>query len=469
MTGREPQQTPDLAQCDLLEERLTELLCEDPVDLEGFLQRDEHLRQCGACRQVVEALFSATQISACPTPVVTAALAQVAASRSRVRRIGLAVAMGAAAMALISAIVFFSSPKTTKTTNLHEGSPLVLRSSPFQENAGTILVAGENTKALQDSLFATADKSLEIGLQAGSSLQVPRLDGQGTDLVLHSGLVAIALDPDRHLPLAMTVGAARIRVTGTILFANAALGQVGVLEGSIEVHVEDTPPIRVQAGQKLDLATLRLTSLDEDTANRVHRLLGKAPRANPLSMDSARDTAHNQDKADHQELVAAAEPKTMEIDTTHLSSSQAPVRHRSRSPNDSSAKTSKSSSSAQRLKGSYLADARRCRAGRDWNCAARNYELAISALPGSHEALVALVSLAELELEQLGRPGAALGHYNNYLSSSPQGALAPEAMHGRCRALSALGRPAEEKACLEKFVKTYPESPYARKAQGHLD
>jgi outer membrane protein assembly factor BamD (BamD/ComL family) len=105
-----------------------------------------------------------------------------------------------------------------------------------------------------------------------------------------------------------------------------------------------------------------------------------------------------------------------------------------------------------------LGTARAAAARGDRGEALRSYRELIATSPGSGEAQVALVSLAELEL-QSGASAAALADFDRYLARG--GALGLEARYGRIRALEALGRTAEAREAADAFVRDYGGSPQA--------
>jgi hypothetical protein len=100
--------------------------------------------------------------------------------------------------------------------------------------------------------------------------------------------------------------------------------------------------------------------------------------------------------------------------------------------------------------------------------AAATYETLLRQHARSEEARIGLLSLAELQLEHLGQPNAALTYADRYLASA-SGSLRPEAEETRIRALRALGRRAEERAAIQAFLKAYPESLRARTLAQRLD
>lgn len=81
------------------------------------------------------------------------------------------------------------------------------------------------------------------------------------------------------------------------------------------------------------------------------------------------------------------------------------------------------------------------------------YEQLRSAHPASAEARTVLVTMGKLELD-LGRPDRALGRFDAYLRDG--GALAPEALAGKARALRALHRGPEERRAIQQYLAAHP-------------
>jgi TolA-binding protein len=81
------------------------------------------------------------------------------------------------------------------------------------------------------------------------------------------------------------------------------------------------------------------------------------------------------------------------------------------------------------------------------------------------QAVLSLVSLADLLLGT-GEPAPALVAFEEYLAAAPSGTLAPEALLGKARALSALGRAAEADGVWREIARRYPDSPYVGRRSG---
>jgi tetratricopeptide (TPR) repeat protein len=86
---------------------------------------------------------------------------------------------------------------------------------------------------------------------------------------------------------------------------------------------------------------------------------------------------------------------------------------------------------------------------------------------GSPEALLSKVPLGNLLLER-GREREALAQFDRYLDATPRGALVPEALYGRARALSAAGDRAEAQRAWQRLLREFPASAYAPLARRRI-
>jgi len=87
--------------------------------------------------------------------------------------------------------------------------------------------------------------------------------------------------------------------------------------------------------------------------------------------------------------------------------------------------------------------------------------------PSSREASLSHISLGGLLLET-GNPSAALAQFDGHLAQGSQRSLGAEALYGRGRALSALGRSGDELRTWESLVRQYPKCPYVSHAHRRI-
>ena len=115
-----------------------------------------------------------------------------------------------------------------------------------------------------------------------------------------------------------------------------------------------------------------------------------------------------------------------------------------------------------------LARARLLRARGQFSQAAALYESIHATNPQSASGRAALLGLAELRLSDLGDAAGAVKAFDAYLAGG-EGGLTREAAYGRIRALRALGRTAQERGAIERFIAMYPTGPDAQTLRLRLD
>ncbi|HTB60439.1 MAG TPA: tetratricopeptide repeat protein [Polyangia bacterium] len=87
--------------------------------------------------------------------------------------------------------------------------------------------------------------------------------------------------------------------------------------------------------------------------------------------------------------------------------------------------------------------------------------------PASPEAMLSAVPLGGLLLGD-GLPRAALTEFDGYLARAHGGALIPEALYGRARALGRLGDRGEERKAWTRLCADFPDSAYAQLGRHRL-
>lgn len=117
---------------------------------------------------------------------------------------------------------------------------------------------------------------------------------------------------------------------------------------------------------------------------------------------------------------------------------------------------------------SLFADANRERRQAHAEAAIALYDQLQGRYPASQEALVAHVSLGRLLLER-GAWSDGLSQLDQYLSASPHGLLAPEALFGKAQALQGLRRHDDERDTWARLLTRFADSVYAGQARRRLE
>jgi hypothetical protein len=253
---------------------------------------------------------------------------------------------------------------------------------------------------------------------------------------LELGRIALDVPSGGSWRVSVTTDHGLVEVKGTV-FSVERKGdhlRVEVLRGSVAVTAPGSPAVTIGAGEFVELPETTRNPLDHESARRIRELLGEpSPARNtPAPAETVPPEAVEQEPPQQ-----SSKKTTMTTKKNKLTPSELP------SP------------------GELIRQARACRTSGDWQCAAERYRRVRADYPGRPEAATALVALAGIELDQLGRPAIAFEHYRQYLGRGGKGALAVEARYGVCRALKALGRKDEERQALEDFVAKHPSGVHA--------
>jgi len=113
-----------------------------------------------------------------------------------------------------------------------------------------------------------------------------------------------------------------------------------------------------------------------------------------------------------------------------------------------------------------FSEANQARRVGDFSRASGLYRTLQRDFPGSQEARLSLVTLGTMQLDS-GNPRAALTMFNRYLRSGG-GPLEAEALYGRARALSRLGRAGEASGAWKDMLARHPDTGYATEARERL-
>jgi FecR protein len=293
---------------------------------------------------------------------------------------------------------------------------------------GAALREGDQLATAAGTACLTIDESVRVCLANDSAVALTSLKPQDLRIqVLRGGSIA-ALSP-RPIGsfFSLTGGGVVATAHGTVyaleLTPNPGVAEVTVFEGSVEVHGANEQSL-VSSGirAQFEAATrhwARTPVADQERTRWLSWLHGPPPRA--IAEVTARDSAIPRD--------SAAPPRTPAAPSTG------------------------SPEAAAGLSRDALFTAARKQAGLGHARAARAlYRDLLTRYPGPGTAAVEVV-LGNLELE-LGAPERALTAFESYLRAG--GPLEPEALHGKVRALRALGRTAEESATIRAYLARYP-------------
>jgi len=343
---------------------------------------------------------------------------------------------------------------------------------------------------------------ITVSLAPGSRASTRRLDGDALQLELHEGSLLAAATPGRSgPPFEVFTRSGVITVTGTVLAVEDSGRdvEVRVIRGRVmvddgvgrkprplgpaEATVLGRPAVRTASPEETAAVWREISSFDlldpgaggvvdvssipagaEVTIDGVS--LGRTPVVAAVRAGHRRLELNLAGRVPVREFVDVSDGETLarafDLQTTGPEIATA--------ASDAGVEIVGASVPAAAAGGpaDVLVRAQELRAARDWAGAARAYRELIRRFAGSAEANSATVSLAQIELGKLGKPGKALDRFDAYLSRHPAGPLALEALFGRARALRALGRTGEEREALERFVARFPNALQAQEARQRL-
>lgn len=252
-------------------------------------------------------------------------------------------------------------------------------------------------------------------------------------LLERAAKLALAGSRGRRVP-AVRVGAAAAIV---LLVAGVASGAIllRVRHADISVaHTEPTHPARMRARKATASSAIQSMAAAESEAL-------PAPVPSPVPPVPPAPAAAEAPRP------AAAGPKAMQRATGHLA---AVADHTAAPQTGEDAPTLFARAVTEREQGRTFA-------------AQATFRSLQGRFPRSPQAVLSLVSLADLALDT-GDAASALVAFEQYLAAAPSGTLVPEALVGRARALSSLGRATEADAVWREIAGRFPNSPYVRRS-----
>ena len=371
------------------------------------------------------------------------------------------------------------------------------------------LRSGESLTIEDGRRVLALSPAIRLAAEANTRLRLERLDAKrGVVVRLHTGSVFVSVKPNAAARLAIFTPSGRIDVVGTVFSVDVdpSTVELRVLRGKVRTQAgPKVSPIMVSSQRALTLGQRRLRRLrDAEIVTQKKKLaaiqllsdqaatslsitsiptgadvwlgdqhLGQTPLSALVSAESRRlrltrdgyqPKTIERDPSDTRAVTRAITLKSESSDRrpepTRIRRSKV-IRSRStRASVESSPATAQSSSPTRAAPGveELLVEAQSKRIARQWQQAALAYRRLIQTHGRSPQGQAARISLAEIQLDQLGQPKAALRNYEAYLAHSHRGALAQEAALGRIQALRRLGRHQEEKRAILAFLRRYPDT-----------
>ena len=376
-------------------------------------------------------------------------------------------------VAAITALLDIQTPATRSEFALVRGSLQAL---------GGPLQAGEKWKRLEQVVTAVggdalieSDKRLFVALSNGASLAVVSSTPKALRLRLSKGRMAVHLVPGSALDLAVDVPDGTVSVHGTIFTVDVGetFSKVGVTRGIVSVvstRWPDGAPVELRAGSSISFSSRAIGPRPSGENAGLLALLGQPQtsesRGKPLANSSVGmppvvSVPSERGEGNGEQLQVELETADEMLENHGLESTDGTAtRSKTRSP-----RSTRERPSPEML----IHLARVCRSERDWECAAANYRKVVQWYPDRPDATTALVPLGQILLERRNRPEQALDYFRRYQTKRPDGSLSPEAVWGECNALKKLGRRAEERTCLTRFLKDHPDSLLAVSVKKRLE
>ena len=446
----------------------------DPSDSE----RDEvraHTETCAECAEFVAVLESFDQAPPLPAGAIDEALdARYQQPGRQSRKTGLIAAGLLAAAAAVALIVVVAWPET-------DDQPISDRSPALVAADGIRWVEGGKLTTADEPLRLRRGDDLIVALDRSTRAQVETLRDDRLALGLETGCIAIEVDPAAELAVAIETNLGRVLVQGTVFAVEITDEEVRVevVRGSVEV---ESPALaygstEVSAGESLSIRTKHVTALGVERRAAILALLGIEPGQPAAGGENEAVATRVEELAPEQQAGATTSGKPARADTAAPASpgreADKPLEAADQlepEPEEQipAAEPEPAAEALPPTPGELIRVARERRLSGDWKGAAEAYQQVLSLHPNRPEAVTVLLPLAEIELEHLGRPALALGHFTQYGTRRPNGALAEEAFYGRCAALRALGHKDREILALEEFLSRFPRSVHAKNARARL-
>jgi hypothetical protein len=414
-----------------------------------------------------------------------------AALTPRVRRVWLvaaAVLVPVSAAAALFVLLRTPVPSDSASTQPMAPAPRLARSElvlasgdvTVPEGArvgGRALATGDRVSTAEGRACLGIDPGIDVCLGVESEIVLDSLSSDDVRIRVERGTALAALTRrDQNHSFALTAGDVVVTAHGTVFAVERRPGDaldVVVMEGAVEV-LSRAKPALVSAHSRL--------TLERGSSAREPEAVGRGEEARFWALLAARELWAKPELGVLE--VSAGEPG-LELAVDREASLTLPFRAfvpagrrsialRTKAgdevttavdvvagetfvvdPNELLARrTAPVESAVAPTPGALLARARKELAAGNARAALAVYERLRVTHPTSPEARTVLVTIGKLELD-LKQPARALASFDTYLAAP--GALAPEALAGKIRALRALGRADDERRAIETYLARHPD------------
>lgn len=435
-----------------------------------------HTEACAECAELVGLLEAFDAPEPLPAGAIDAVLRDHQDRRDRRRRpFYLATGLVAAAAA-VALIVYAAWPEPAPDPDLSQPEIALVAED------GTLWVEGGTLSTADDPLRLHRGEELTVALDRATRAQVEALSDDRLALDLRTGRLAVQVDPQASLAVAVETRFGRVLVKGTVFAVEISENEVRVevVRGSVSVESPELSygSAEVSANQSLAIRARRVSDLETARRDAILALLGI--ELTPAAGDGPPQSIAIRIEERAPEETAGAEPldRPEQPGATGSSAAAIPAAP-AEAPGDVQAEPAEQAIPEEAVPeeapeeapgpGDLIRIARERRLSGDWTGAAEAYREVLTGHPNRPEAVTVLLPLAEIELGHLGRPNMALQHFTRYSELRPNGSLAEEAFYGRCTALGAMGQTQREHRALEEFLERFPGSVHAKNARARLE
>jgi ferric-dicitrate binding protein FerR (iron transport regulator) len=411
---------------------------------EDSISCDLHLGTCGNCRELLDnwrsfQLRSRTAEPAELPPLVERRMVVSALSgsrevpRKRLRPILVPVAAGVAVLIFVSLFILLNRDGEIQRDN-----------STVNPESKTPIAHGDmaSVTAVPTRSLLEVNSDIRLWIRAGTEVRVERNDSKEGCFFLAHGHVVAEIDKQKQgYRFVVKTPQGQVQATGTVFSVevdNNKKSVTRVLRGTVKV-VENTtesgnqPTYSLNAGQSGVIGETGPIVADLEAIERDQCLIsGCQPENNEMDvreevalvkmapggkLEEASVKPRHKEQKKASQIEDTGEEDKVEPDTSHRSS-----------PKKKNINVDKRIEQAlgHRKKGEY-------------RLAAEIYRELIDEYQNSQTTLSCHVSLGQLELEELGRPGVAATYFERYLEKAPKGFGSEEARLGLVKAYTKIG------------------------------